>query len=207
MECKEGVMGNLSETALKNLIKGGETNTIELKVAAPRATEMAERLCGMANAQGGLVIIGVKDSTHEIVGVPDQRIGETLDVISRAVRKMIQPELILNPSEPEIYTLSGRKVVVATVRPSSGSVYQAHGIYWIRRGTHTVSLSLSELLEMANDRGLLDWEHQSPRHATMEDIDLEKVRAYLALRSANTRQASRFENIERVLLGMGCAAT
>ncbi len=34
----------------------------------------------MANAQGGIVIIGVKDAVHEIVGVPDNRIGETLDV-------------------------------------------------------------------------------------------------------------------------------
>jgi predicted HTH transcriptional regulator len=59
-----GVMVKLSETELKALIQGGETNTVELKVAAPRATEMAERLCGMANAQGGVVIIGVKDSTH-----------------------------------------------------------------------------------------------------------------------------------------------
>jgi ATP-dependent DNA helicase RecG len=200
-------MGKLSETELKRLIQGGETNTVELKVAAPRATEMAERFCGLANAQGGLVIIGVKDSTHEIVGVADRKIGETLDVITRAVRQMIKPELVLDPAEPEMYTISGKNVVVATVRPSPGPVYQAHGIYWIRRGTHTVSLSLSELLEVANDRGLVDWEHQPPRNATMEDIDLEKVRAYLALRAANTRQASRFENVERVLLGMGCAVT
>jgi hypothetical protein len=34
-------MGKMSETELKRLIQGGETNTIELKVAAPRATEMA----------------------------------------------------------------------------------------------------------------------------------------------------------------------
>jgi predicted HTH transcriptional regulator len=46
----------LSETELKALIQGGETNTVELKVAAPRATEMAECLCGMANAQGGVAI-------------------------------------------------------------------------------------------------------------------------------------------------------
>lgn len=197
-------MGKLSEAELKRLIQGGETNTVELKVAAPRATEMAERLCGLANAQGGLVIIGVKDSTHEIVGIPDRKIGETLDVISRAVRQMIKPELVLDPAEPEIYIISGKIVVVATVRPSPGPVYQAHGIYWIRRGTHTVSLSLSELLEVANDRGLVDWEHQPTQNATMEDIDLEKVKAYLALRSANSRQASRFENIERVLVGMRC---
>ena len=44
-----------------------------------------------------------------------------------------------------------------------------------------VVLSLTELLEVANDRGLVDWEHQPTRNATMEDIDLEKVKAYLAL--------------------------
>lgn len=82
-------MVKLSETELKALIQGGETNTVELKVAAPRATEMAERLCGMANTQGGVVIIGVKDFHHEIVGVPDKRIGETLDVVLRAVRQMM----------------------------------------------------------------------------------------------------------------------
>src|SRR5207249_8049796 len=198
-------MVQLSEKELKKLIQGGETNTVELKVAAPRATEMAERLCGMANAQGGMVIIGVKDALHEIVGVPDHRIGETLDVILRAVRQMIKPELVLDPPEPEIYTLAGKNLVIATVKPSHGPVYQAHGMYWVRRGTHTVSLSLSELLEMANDRGLLDWEHQPARNATMEDIDPEKVKAYLARRSANTRQASRFRDLERVLVDLECA--
>src|SRR6266446_5128968 len=110
-------MARMSESRLRQLIKGGETNTVELKVAAPRAVEMAERLCGMANAQGGLVIIGVEDATHEIVGVADRKIGETLDVISRAVRQMIKPELVLDPAEPEMYTISGKNVMVATVRP------------------------------------------------------------------------------------------
>lgn len=44
-------MAKLSESVLRRLIKTGETNTVELKVAAPGATEMAERLCGIANAQ------------------------------------------------------------------------------------------------------------------------------------------------------------
>ncbi len=44
-------MVKFSESALKRLIKGGETNTIELKAAAPRPVEMAERMCGIANAK------------------------------------------------------------------------------------------------------------------------------------------------------------
>jgi hypothetical protein len=62
-------MAKLSEKELKKLIRGGETNTIELKIGPPRATEMAERLCGMANAQGWMVIL-VRDADYEIAGVP-----------------------------------------------------------------------------------------------------------------------------------------
>ena len=57
------------------------------------------------------------------------RIGETLDVLLRAARQMIKPELVLDPPEPDIYTLSGKQLVVATVKQSHGPVYQAHGIY------------------------------------------------------------------------------
>ncbi len=52
-------MGRLSESVVRQLIKSGETVTVELKLAVPRHTEMAERLCGMANAQGGVVIMVV----------------------------------------------------------------------------------------------------------------------------------------------------
>lgn len=32
-------MGKLSEEELKKLVRGGETNTVELKLAAPRAVD------------------------------------------------------------------------------------------------------------------------------------------------------------------------
>jgi predicted HTH transcriptional regulator len=59
IEGNGGVMVKLSRMELKMLIKGGETNRVELKLAAPRAVDLEERLCGMANARGGIVIIEV----------------------------------------------------------------------------------------------------------------------------------------------------
>src|SRR6266852_1502133 len=198
-------MARLSESALSRLIKSGETTTDELKVAVPRPVEMAERLCGMANAQGGIVIIGVEVAQHPIVGVPDERIAMTVDTILRAARQNIKPVLVLDPPEPEMYMVDGKQVVVATVPPSRGTIYQSGGVSWVRRGTHTVPLSVEEMLELANDRGLQDWELQPARDTTMEDIDSEKVEAYLQQRSTWSRQTSRFEDVERVLLGMKCA--
>src|SRR6266536_6478497 len=116
LEGNGGVMMKLSEGELKLLVKGGETNTVELKLAAPRAVDLAERLCGMANAKGGMVIIGVEDATRKVVGVPDERIGETMDVILRAARQVIKPELMLDPPEPEIYVLTGKKLFVVTIQ-------------------------------------------------------------------------------------------
>jgi predicted HTH transcriptional regulator len=74
-------MATLSEKVLRRLIAGGETATVELKVASPRPVEMAERLCGMANARGGVVIIGVEDAERRIVGVPEDRLALTMDVM------------------------------------------------------------------------------------------------------------------------------
>ena len=122
------------------------------------------------------MIIGVEDSTHKVVGVPDERLGETMDVILRAARQVIKPELVLDPPEPEVYVLDGKKLLVATIPPTDGPVYQAGGIFWIRQGTQTRALTMAELSEIIYDRGLRDWELEPAYNATMEDIDLEKVK-------------------------------
>jgi hypothetical protein len=106
---RKGKMAKLSKSALRQLLKGGETTTVELKIAAPRPIEMAERLCGVANRQGGMIIIGVEDAEHKIVGVPDERMAMTVDTILRAARQNIK--LALDPPEPEVSVLDGKQVV------------------------------------------------------------------------------------------------
>jgi predicted HTH transcriptional regulator len=191
-------MSRLSESALKQLIKGGETSTIEFKLAAPRAVDLAERLCGMANARGGVVIVGVEDSTGEIVGVADDRIGETLDVILRAARQVIKPALLLDPPELEVVAIAEKKLVIAAVKPSDGPIYQAGGIFWMRRGIQTSALNALELSEMMYDRGLRNWELEPAYNATLDDINGEKVQAYLDRLAIVSRGMSRSSNCLRV---------
>jgi len=191
-----------NEEELRQLITHGETTTVELKVAPPRPTELAERLCGMANAQGGTLITGVEDGSLKIVGVQDARAA--VDVALRATR-LIHPLLVLDPPEPEICSLEGKFLVVLGVPAHRGPLYQSGGVFWIRRSTHTVPLTLGEVFELVNDRGLLRWELQPARKATMQDIDLKRVEAYFLQRSLLAPQGSRFEEAEKVLIGMDCA--
>lgn len=197
-------MLTLTDEALRRAIAGGETNTVELKKAVSRPGELAERMCGMANAQGGIIIIGVEDSTLKVVGIPDTRMALTHDMVLRATRQ-IDPPLFLDPPEPEVYLLDGKRVVVATIPPSHGPVYQASGVFWIRRSTQTIPLRASEMLELSNDRGLQDWELQSVRDATMKDIDSDRVEVYVRQRSMRSRSLHRFDNMQQLLIGLQCA--
>ncbi len=192
----------LTEEELRHLIKGGETIKVELKLAPPRPTELAQRMCGMANAHGGYIIIGVEDGTLKIIGVSDT--GAAVDTLLRAARQ-VDPPLILSPIEPEIFLLDSVPVVVATVLPSFGPIYQASGVHWIRRGSNTVPLSTDQLFELGNDRGLISWERQVIPIATMKDLDIERVEAYLNQRTLRRRQSTRYDNLTEVLVGMGCA--
>ena len=70
---------------------------------------------------------------------------------------------------------------------------------------HTNALTIAELSEMIYDRGLRDWELEPAFNATLEDLNIEAVRAHLDRRLAAGSHVGRFNKIEQVLIGMECA--
>jgi len=191
------------EVQLRQLISQSESQTVELKLAPPRPAELAERMCGLANARGGWLIFGVEDGTLELRGLKD--VGEATDTILRAAR-LCQPLMPLDPPEPQLFRLDGKNILVAGVPRSSGPIYQAGGVFWIRRGTHTVPHSLDEISEQLFNRGTLRWELSPAEGTTLEDLDPQQIEAFMARRTeAGARPSPRFRNREDVLVGLKCA--
>ena len=54
----------ITEEALTGLLEGGETDQAALVAAKTAAKALAETLAAMANANGGLVILGVSTRGH-----------------------------------------------------------------------------------------------------------------------------------------------
>lgn len=188
--------------SLTALIQGGETSTTEMKVAAPRPSDLAERLCGFANALGGIIILGVVDKTWEIVGV--KNVSETIDTLLQAARHC-KPVVRFEPSQPQVIELEGKKLVIAHIPPNEGTLYQAGGVCWIRRGTYTVPLTVSEIEEFLYTRGIMAWETRPVEKATLADLDSNLIETYLAQRPTRSKLAGRLSNIEEILINVGCA--
>ena len=188
--------------SLITLIQSGETSTTEMKVAAPRPSDLAERICGFANALGGIIILGVVDKTWEIVGV--KNVSETLDTLLQAAR-LCKPVVRFEPPQPQVFELEGKKLVIAHIPPNEGTLYQAGGVCWIRRGTYTVPLTVSEIEEFLYTRGVMAWETRPVEKATFADLDTNLIELYLAQCPGRSRIAGRLSNVEDILVNIGCA--
>ncbi|HEX2911915.1 MAG TPA: ATP-binding protein [Chloroflexia bacterium] len=190
--------------ALEALIQKGESYTVEFKVAPPRQSELAERLCGFANSKlGGMLLIGVRDKSWEIVGVKSE--AAAIDTIVQASR-MCKPPLPLHPNQIQVVEIRGKKLVLAHIPPNDGTLYQAGGVYWLRRGTLTSPMDTAEITNFLNRQGQLNWELQPVMEASFkEDLDMAKVQAYLDHLANITRRQPRITDFTELMLKLKCA--
>lgn len=192
----------MDPVSLEALLADGETQLVECKVAPPRLAELAQRICGFANALGGFLIIGIEDRTWDIVGV--KRPQEAIDALLQAAR-LCKPPIQFDPTHPAQITLHGKRLVVVHIPPNGGQLYQIGGVCWVRRGTYTVPMEVAEIESFLHQRGSLAWESHPVERATLADVDMDLVDAYLTQRPSRSKETGRLPQREEVLLHLGCA--
>ena len=121
---------------LARRIRLGEDSTLELKrvllsgsrVAGPDRGGFADELASMANGSGGTVMLGVDDSTRDVLGIPLDR----LDVVETWVREIcndsLHPPLDVTIRKIELPGATGSLVAVIRIDvPRSLFVHRSPG--------------------------------------------------------------------------------
>lgn len=92
----------------------GESKSIEYKVTLPDKSEKyMKTIVAFANTQGGKLIVGVDDKTHEIVGVENEILFQLMDGIANAVSDSCMSQIIPD-IEPQ--TIDGKTVMLEAVK-------------------------------------------------------------------------------------------
>ena len=92
----------------------GESKNIEYKIILPDKSEKyMKTIVAFANTQGGKLIVGVDDKTHEIVGVENEILFQLMDGIANAVSDSCMPQIIPD-IEPQ--TIDGKTVMLEAVK-------------------------------------------------------------------------------------------
>lgn len=105
----------------KSAMYSGESKNIEYKITLPDKSEKyMKTIVAFANTQGGKLIIGVDDKTHQIVGVENETLFQAMDAIANAVSDACMPQIIPD-IEPQ--TVDGKTVIVVSVEAGKNRPY------------------------------------------------------------------------------------
>ena len=99
----------------------GESKNIEYKIILPDKSEKyMKTIVAFANTQGGKLIVGIDDKTHEIVGVANEILFHLMDGIANAISDSCMPQIIPD-IEPQ--TIDGKTVIIVSVEAGKNRPY------------------------------------------------------------------------------------
>ncbi len=158
------------------------------------ASRLAQVLVGMANTQGGSVILGIAPRSGQVLGV--RNMPDLMDRVFQCLL-LADPALIL--PLPEVISLQDKPVLHISIPAGLPHVYSLEGRYLGRDGVQTNPLLARDLRRLLVERGAIQFESLSPSGATLKDLDPVQIRAYLEAVSWPAN-----ESAEQVLLRRGC---
>jgi predicted HTH transcriptional regulator len=109
------------EKMARDTLFSGESKNVEYKVTLPDKSEKyMKTIVAFANTQGGKLVVGIDDKTHEIVGVENEILFQVMDGIANAVSDSCMPQIIPD-IEPQ--TVDGKTVIVVSVEAGKNRPY------------------------------------------------------------------------------------
>lgn len=95
----------MEATALLKIISRGENSKVQFKENITNAVSIAQEMVAFANSQGGLLIIGVKDKTGEIVGLDFPNIQRINNLLATASNELVKPSIYVFTETVEVQGL------------------------------------------------------------------------------------------------------
>lgn len=164
---------SLSEEELTQYLEQGPNDRVAFLSGGVNRRAIAETLAALANANGGVVLLGVTAK-----GVP-QTIANltTLRELVLEATLLTEPPLIL--PTPQIVTSSRGDVVVVQVPPGLPHIYGLQGQYLTRSGGQNRPLPPAELRRLLLERDDTGFERQPLPAATLADFEAQTLERYL----------------------------
>jgi ATP-dependent DNA helicase RecG len=165
--------------SIEELRQMPEGQTFDCKSIHIDPKALAVTIVAMANADGGLIAVGISDKTRRIEGVDQDKahLNEVLRTPFDFCVPSVNVETEYLPCVDE--QGKGNHLLLIYV-PASPRLHanQADEVFW-RVGDKSRKLSFEERLRLMYDKGERYYEDSTAYDATIDDIDLDAVRDYM----------------------------
>ena len=156
-----------------------EGQTFDCKSILIEPKALANTIVAMANADGGMIAVGISDKTRRIEGIDQDKAH--LNEILRTPFDFCVPTISVTTEFMPCQDSDGNDNHILIIYvPASPRLHanQADEVFW-RVGDKSRKLTFEERLQLMYDKGERYYEDSPAYDATIEDIDLDAVKAYM----------------------------
>jgi len=165
---------------ITKLLESGESDILEYKARFQRS--VVESVVAFANTRGGTILIGINDQGKPIgVTLGKESLKEWANEISANTEPTVIPEI-------RSFDFAGKTIVVIQIPEFPIKPISTSGRCYRRISNSNRRLTPKEIAELHLAGTGSSWDALPARGKTSADIDVEKVRKYMALSSAIGRR-------------------
>lgn len=163
----------LNKKEILEIIEQGESASVEFKDFKVRPESIAKGIVGMANSQGGVILLGISDD-GKMTGIDNSINFEEL--VANITRNNIVPPIICNYYEIKLFETS---IGVIEVPKGIDKPYQTNdGKFLIRVNSTNRVASQGELLRLFQQSGMFHFDSVGIDSTSVKDLNLFKIDGY-----------------------------
>ena len=189
------MLGTRSELLEK--IRLGEDSFLELKevkfaggkVRGPAQDALADELAAFANSAGGVLLLGVEDTSRAVLGIPIEQLDAVERVVREACEQSIKPPLAPVIERMTLPDLAGvERPIIRLAVERSLFVHQSPGGYLHRVGSSKRPIApdqLARLFQQRSQSRLIRFDETPVPRTTLADLDEALWRRFAPVHSAD----------------------
>jgi len=181
---------------LIDIIRAGENSRVEFKQDTIHQEALLQEIVAFANTEGGIIIFGIQDNTHRIIGLTKKQTDDIDKKIANITNDLIRPFLQIIT---DTTLIENKLLLIITIPKGSNKPYNTKGAIYIRQGTTKRMVSdKDEILRFYQSSGNLYADEMIVENTSIKDIDLDKIKNYLIAQKKNVSNID-----ERLLINLG----
>lgn len=172
----------MNETELLDIIKCGETSSVQFKREFDNQDKIAAEIIAMANTKGGMIIFGIEDKTGSIVGLDYANLQSANNKISTIANDLVKPQIYIF-TEIVSFEIDAEKknILLVSIDEGIAKPYKdKNGTIWIKQGTDKRKLTDNDqIMRLFQQSGKVFVDEMVVADTNIEDIDRKKVEDYI----------------------------
>lgn len=161
----------MNATQLQSIIGSGESTTVQFKEKLTSPDAFAAEMVAMANARGGMILLGVTDA-GEISGLSSEELRTYGSQVANIATNRVIPVVYVFT---EVVGLDdGKKVLIVEIEEGVNKPYKDNRlVIWVKQGPDKRKVSdNAEILRLFQSSGSLRPDELPVDHTSIDDIDL-----------------------------------